>query len=169
MELFDHKGCLTDAGLQALAENRLDELARLEAAEHLAYCDRCIDRYTALLSDDLLQTPPQPVLNPVMKSLWVRIMRNTLGRAAVASVAALLALALWGSGGLQRIAAASTQIPVQNTAPKPDAVTRMWDACDELVDHLFDFDPVRPSADKPFAPGQKLSAAIRQLLEEDTL
>ena len=49
MELFDKNGCLTDEGLQALQAGGLDELGRLETAEHLAYCDKCMDRYTALL------------------------------------------------------------------------------------------------------------------------
>lgn len=40
MELFDKNGCLTDEGLQALQAGRLDELGRLETAEHLAYCGK---------------------------------------------------------------------------------------------------------------------------------
>ena len=39
MELFDKNGCLTDEGLQALQAGGLDELGRLETAEHLSYCD----------------------------------------------------------------------------------------------------------------------------------
>ena len=58
MELFDKNGCLTDEGLQALQAGGLDELGRLETAEHLAYCDKCMDRYTALLTADALETPP---------------------------------------------------------------------------------------------------------------
>lgn len=50
MELFDKNGCLTDEGLQALQAGRLDELGRLETAEHLAYCGKCMNRYTALLT-----------------------------------------------------------------------------------------------------------------------
>ena len=50
MELFREDGCLTDEGLQALVGGSLDEWGRLEAAEHLSYCDRCMDRYTALLT-----------------------------------------------------------------------------------------------------------------------
>ena len=46
MELFDKNGCLTDEGLQALQAGGLDELGRLETAEHLSYCDKCMDRYT---------------------------------------------------------------------------------------------------------------------------
>ncbi len=57
MELFDKNGCLSDEGLHALTAGRLDELGRLETAEHLSYCDKCIDRYTALLTADALETP----------------------------------------------------------------------------------------------------------------
>ena len=60
MELFREDGCLTDEGLQALVESRLDELGRLEAAEHLSYCTKCLDRYTALLTGDKLVAPPRP-------------------------------------------------------------------------------------------------------------
>ena len=52
MELFREDGCLSDNGLHALTAGQLDELGRLEAAEHLAYCDKCTDRYTALLTAD---------------------------------------------------------------------------------------------------------------------
>lgn len=137
MELFDIRGCLTDEGLRALIEGQLDELQRLEAAEHLAYCDRCVERYTALLSKDVLQTPESSVLSPVMKSLWVRIMRNTLGRAAVAGVAAVLALTLWGSGGLQQIMEGTQRLPTQPVAPRQNAMTQVWDAYDEWLDELF--------------------------------
>ena len=40
MELFRADGHLTEEALRALAENKpLDELHRLEAAEHLSFCD----------------------------------------------------------------------------------------------------------------------------------
>lgn len=137
MELFDRKGCLTDEGLQALMNGELDELGRLEAADHLAYCDRCIDRYTALLSKDRLQTPEQSVVSPVMKSLWVRIMRNTLGRAAVAGVAAVLALTLWGSGGLQKAVNSRNQIPTRQEGLQQPVVAQAWDAAESWLDELF--------------------------------
>ena len=40
LELFREDGCLTDEGLQALRDGQLDELGRLEAAEHLSYWKR---------------------------------------------------------------------------------------------------------------------------------
>lgn len=60
MELFDKNGCLTDEGLQALQAGWLDELGRLESAEHLSYCGKCMDRYTALLTADALETRRTP-------------------------------------------------------------------------------------------------------------
>ena len=87
MELFDKNGCLTDEGLQALQAGGLDELGRLETAEHLSYCDKCMDRYTALLTADALEMPPHSAHKAVMTAIWVRLMQNTWGRAAVAGVA----------------------------------------------------------------------------------
>ena len=103
MELFDEKGCLTDEGLQALTDGQLDEMGRLETAEHLAYCDRCMDRYTALLAGDTLETPPRSARGAVMGTIWVRLMQNTWGRTAVAAVAAVLALTMWRTGTLEQI------------------------------------------------------------------
>ena len=103
MELFDKNGCLTDEGLQALQAGRLDELGRLETAEHLSYCDKCMDRYTALLTADALETPPHSAHKAVMATIWVRLMQSTYGRAAVAGVAAVLALTMWRAGTLEQI------------------------------------------------------------------
>ena len=103
MEWFRDDGCLTDEGLRALTAGQLDELGRLETAEHLSYCDACMDRYTALLTADALETPPRSMRGTVMSTIWVRLMQNTYGRVAVASVAAVLALSMWKAGNLGRI------------------------------------------------------------------
>ena len=129
MELFDQNGCLTEEGLHAVIGGQLDELGRLEAAEHLSYCDKCMDRYTALLTADVLEEPPRSARGAVMGTIWVRLMQNTYGRVAVASVAAVLALTLWRSGALEQMlgwqksvndALLSTQIQqtVENYQPK---------------------------------------------------
>ena len=47
MTCFRPDGHLTDAALTALVRGDcLEELDRLELAEHLAYCDQCLQRYT---------------------------------------------------------------------------------------------------------------------------
>jgi anti-sigma factor RsiW len=102
--LFDADGCLTDAGLLALTNGTLDELGRLEAAEHLAYCDRCLARYTALPElQEALQAPPRDLTGPVMRGIWARLVQNVYGRVAVAGVAAALALGLWQVGAFDLI------------------------------------------------------------------
>ena len=40
MELFNKEGHLTDEGLRAVVDGTLDEMGRLEASEHLSFCDR---------------------------------------------------------------------------------------------------------------------------------
>ena len=61
MEIFDRHGHLTDQALEALTGGApLDELHRLEIAEHLAFCDRCLQRYTERLTDETLLAPPRP-------------------------------------------------------------------------------------------------------------
>ncbi len=137
MELFDAKGCLSEEGLQALVGGQLDETQWLEAAEHLAYCDRCMDRYTALLTDDVLEQPPRSARGAVMGTIWIRLMQNTWGRAAVATVVAVLALTLWRAGTLEQILHTGQQLntwlpqttqqtepellgkPVNDKAPQP--------------------------------------------------
>ena len=58
MELFRADGHLTDEALTALIrEEPLGELERLEMAEHLAFCDWCLQRYTGALEGAALRAP----------------------------------------------------------------------------------------------------------------
>lgn len=100
MEIFQHDGHLTDRALAALvAGESLDETARLEIAEHLAYCDLCLQRYTDALAGAPLLTPE----HSCRESLWRRIRARTTqiftSRYAAAAAGVVLALTLvWGSG-----------------------------------------------------------------------
>lgn len=125
MELFDQNGCLTEEGLHAVIGGQLDELGRLEAAEHLSYCDKCMDRYTALLTADVLEEPPRSARGAVMGTIWVRLMQNTYGRVAVASVAAVLALSMWKAGTLGQITGLGSELstilpPAQSQDAEPE-------------------------------------------------
>ena len=100
MEIFRHDGHLTDGALAALvAREPLDETARLEITEHLAYCDLCLQRYTDALAGAPLLTPERSC----RESLWRRIRARTIqiftSRYAAAVAGVVLALTLvWGSG-----------------------------------------------------------------------
>ncbi len=132
MELFDEKGCLTDEGLRALADGQLDELGRLEAAEHLSYCDRCMDRYTALLTPDVLETPAHSLAAPVSRIVWVQMMQSTLGRSAVAAVAAMLALTFWATGVFtlpQALQKKQAETVKTSQTQQDNTLQQAWDAC----------------------------------------
>ena len=97
-ELFLQNGHLSDEGLQALIDGALDELQRLEAAEHLSFCDECLTRYTALLTGDVLEEPEQDVTLPVMRRLRRRAVKIAWNRYAAAAAAVVITAGLWYSG-----------------------------------------------------------------------
>nr|WP_325211362.1 hypothetical protein [uncultured Oscillibacter sp.] len=97
--VFREDGHLTQEALEALAKNedRFGELERLEIAEHLAFCDYCLQRYTLALEDGALLVPERSC----QKALWARIrsraLRLVTSRYATAAAAVALALTvLWG-------------------------------------------------------------------------
>lgn len=99
MERFRDDGHLTDEALSALIQQvPMGELERLEIAEHLAFCDICLQRYTTLLTDAPLLIPAQSC----RETLWARIRRRTIrlvtSRYATAAAAVVLALTLLWSG-----------------------------------------------------------------------
>lgn len=100
MELFGTDGHLTQAGLEALVANELDEMGRLEAAEHLSFCDSCLVVYTELLCDDSLMTPKKELKPGIMRRLRQKAGRVMWSRYGTAVAAAALALVMWGVGTL---------------------------------------------------------------------
>ena len=103
MERFRTDGHLTNEALAALVrDDSLDELGRLEIAEHLSFCDLCLQRYTDLLCGAELLAPERSC----QKALWARVRTRTLrlvtSRYATAAAAVALALTmLWGGREIQ--------------------------------------------------------------------
>ena len=77
MELFNKEGHLTDEGLRAVVDGTLDEMGRLEASEHLSFCDSCLVRYTELLADDTLLVPEMPLTPTVLARVRRRAVRQS--------------------------------------------------------------------------------------------
>ena len=146
----------------------MDELGRLEAAEHLSYCDKCMDRYTALLTADVLEEPPRSARGAVMGTIWVRLMQNTWGRAAVGAVAAVLALTMWRTGTLEQIL--STGETVRSWLPETTQTTELEQLGRPVQDD--ERTPTQPEQlgkpvqDKEPAPtlAQKLTGTLDSLL-----
>lgn len=118
MELFYENGHLTPEGLNALVDGQLDEMARLEAAEHLSFCDECLVRYTALVE----QAPLAALETPLAPGVWQRIRRRTwrivTSRYATAAAAAAFALIIWGTGLFQNLGTPREVKPAPPAEPK---------------------------------------------------
>lgn len=97
--LFDAEGHLTDEGLHALQESRLDELGSLEAAEHLTFCDYCLARYTALIESapEKLKQPMRDLIPQVQALMRLRSFRIMTNRYVSAAAAVVLGFVLWGA------------------------------------------------------------------------
>ena len=100
-ELFGDDGHLQDQAFDALIHGDLDDLSRLEIAEHLSYCDECLVRYETWLTDDALPPMEASVLRPVMGKIRADRRRDIFRRCMSAGLAAGLTLVLWGAGVFQ--------------------------------------------------------------------
>ena len=98
---FDQDGHLTGRAFDDLLHGEPDELARLEIAEHLAYCDRCLQRYTELLDQAPLLCPARSCKESLWRQVRKRTIRLLTSRYATAAAAVALALTvLWGGVSL---------------------------------------------------------------------
>ena len=149
MTAFREDGHLSDGALTALAgnEDAFDELERLEIAEHLAFCDYCLQRYTLALEDGALLVPQRSC----QKALWARIRTRTLrlvtSRYATAAAAVTLALTvLWGG---ERVEFTRPVFPEDRPSVSRQLTELTGDLSDSLrgtVSGFSDFlDGLRPS------------------------
>ena len=146
MERFRADGHLTNEALAALVrDDSLDELGRLEVAEHLSFCDVCLQRYTDLLCGAELLTPERSC----QKTLWARVRTRTLrlvtSRYATAAAAVALALTmLWGGQEIQFTHPALPEL--RPAAAELRAWPERWnDALSETLSDVTDFfDGLRP-------------------------
>ena len=146
MERFRADGHLTNEALAALVrDDSLDELSRLEIAEHLSFCDLCLQRYTDLLCGAELLAPERSC----QKALWARVRTRTLrlvtSRYATAAAAVALALTmLWGGREIQFTHPALPEL--RPAAAELRAWPERWnDALSETLSGVTDFfDGLRP-------------------------
>lgn len=109
-DLFDENGHLTDDTLRAFAASThiqgeegedgiaFTELARLEIAEHLSFCDQCILRYTEFLCDDQMAAPSDLVTPSVMKKLEKEQRGRYVQKWLSMTMAASFAILFWVAG-----------------------------------------------------------------------
>ena len=138
MEIFRHDGHLTDGALAALvAREPLDETARLEIAEHLAYCDLCLQRYTDALAGAPLLTPERSCQESLRRRIRARTVQIFTSRYATAAAAVALALTvLWGSAGMTL----PEGFPLPEDRPTVSDGLRKWnESLDNAMSGVNDF------------------------------
>jgi len=131
--LFDERGHLTDYAIHQLLRADLDELSALEVAEHLAYCDRCLLKYTAAIENTALMAPALPVEQEVLKKIGQQDRRLFFNRYATAAVAACLAMAFWLGGVF------TPQIPTDNIdvwATVAESTTVLRESTQDLSNYI---------------------------------
>lgn len=116
-ELFWEDGHLTDEALTALVEGSLNEDQRLEVGEHLSFCDKCLDRYTALLTGEVLEQPSEDQTLPTLRRVRKKQRRLALHRYASAAAAVVLGSVLWYSGVFQAVGESLNQPPESFAKP----------------------------------------------------
>lgn len=95
MKIFRSDGHLRQEALYALVQNQpLEELERLEIAEHLAFCDLCLQRYTDALTKEPLLLLQRSCRDTIWRRIRSRTMRLLTSRYATAAAAVALALTL---------------------------------------------------------------------------
>lgn len=148
-ELFREDGHLTDEGLRALVDGGLDELGRLEAAEHLSFCDACLVRYTALLEEGALQTPATDQTLPVMRRLRRRALQALASRYTAAAAAVLITGALWYTGVFANVAGIFAVAGGEFTPPAVSQSQRQEDAGSAILRAVSDWSEAVQSALRP--------------------
>ena len=98
MKLFNEDGHITDEGLRALIAEELNEMGRLEVSEHLDFCDKCVEQYSEMLTEDLEIAPPVEIASTILRRIRQRTRAIFLNRFTRVSVAAVLAIVIWIGG-----------------------------------------------------------------------
>ena len=124
-QYFDIEGHLTQGAFEALyKEENLDELDRLEIAEHLSFCDDCIVRYSEYLSDLELEETPAVLKQNIYFRLRRRIAEIIFSRYGSVAVAASFSIILWISGVFVK--------PFENTDKFKEKASLVMQAADEM-------------------------------------
>lgn len=179
MELFNTNGHLTDEGLNALISETLDEMNRLEAAEHIGFCDECLNRYTAVLTGDVLIDPQTPLVQPVLRGVRAKKIHLGWARYATVAAAAVLAVLITGAGSMLAKNMPQNAFPLvpENTqaAPQPQEkrgfMSKLNDGLSDVggrVNSLFGFnDDGTPKSMQNMAEPEELQQSKDPMAEDN--
>jgi hypothetical protein len=155
MDLFREDSHFTKEGLQAIVVGTLSELESLEAVEHLSFCDKCLTKYTALLTDDVLLEPVSSVCQPVLQRIKKRGQHIMFNRFRTIAAAACLVAVVWVVGSFVLPGMPTATTPQQsNTTQSQEgtswiqqlgqATQNFVDATDHFFGNIFSSNDTQP-------------------------
>lgn len=97
-ELFDNDGHLTDIAFMLLDSNKLDDLQRLEIAEHNSFCDECLDRYIGYVEKSELMIPSELMKKKINNKIFVNNKKICLNQYISVAIAACFTMIFWITG-----------------------------------------------------------------------
>lgn len=97
-EFFSEDGHLTDFAFNSFINDDIEELNRLEIAEHTSFCDKCLLKYMDLLDNSELISPPEIMEHNIMIKITKNIRRTKLNQYFSMALAACFAMTFWVTG-----------------------------------------------------------------------
>lgn len=144
MEYFDKDGHLTEYAFALLQKDDTDLETRFEISEHLSFCDMCLERYTAYLTDDkLIENIPSGISENVFKKIKYRAKKLLFNKYSTVAIAAAISLTIWGGNTLNTVYEFSAKL---YTADIKKIVTEQYektekvieDKLEKLINNIFD-------------------------------
>ncbi len=124
-------GHLSHAQLCAIADGRAGEETRLQAGEHLAECDACMEAYLALLEQTPLLVPAAPADAKVRQvQRRRRAAQARVLQVGVLAAAACLAVVVWGCSAGHPQAPGNAPLDTQ----RPGFAQQLDDAARDVAD-----------------------------------
>lgn len=148
---FEKDGHLTKKAFEDLELGCIDEIYRLEIAEHLSFCDICTEKYTQFLCGQEWENPGKSMADEITRRVNRENRMIFLKRCARVGFAACFTLLIW-IGGFGKLEISTDNLPDFNTELRfgfsqeiSDSVNNFTQQVSENIEKFFDFDLERSS------------------------
>ncbi len=95
---FDNNGHVTKQALANLSNAELTQIQQYEIAEHLSFCDTCIELYVSTVKNQSTIPLTLNTSDNIIKKIRKRIFKTAFNKYTTYVAAACLALIMWGIG-----------------------------------------------------------------------
>ncbi len=97
-DFFSSDGHLTDYAIKQITTGDATQLQRLEVAEHISFCNVCLEKHINAFTADSFTEPQIDITKSVMQKIKAKMRRFMLSKVTTYVAAASIALVLWGTG-----------------------------------------------------------------------